>query len=106
MPGMLDPYATGGLTRMIQQMQGKLTPNMGPDNSLEKILLGLTDSRGPMGQAARGTNIYRGATGAPNTGSSFGDLSKSAIQRRLMASRAQAGGKPVVSGMPQQSGGY
>lgn len=103
---MPDPYGTGGLTAMIQRMQGKPTSNMAPNSNLEKILLGLTDSRGPMGQAARGTNVYRGATGAPNTGSSFGDLSKSAIQRRLMASRARASGKPVISGMPQQSGGY
>lgn len=98
----MNGMSLGGLTPFIQQQRQVPVNGMAPqDNQLEKILLGLSDARGPMGQAARGTNVYRGATGAPNTGISYGDLSKSAMQRRLKENRARAQGKPVIADMPR-----
>jgi hypothetical protein len=68
----------------------------GSSGGLIASLLGLVDSRGPMGQAARGTNVYQGGSPAPRVGTraqtmgvpgTQNALMQEAIKRRLQKSR-------------------
>ena len=76
--------------------------DQGSSGGLMNALMGLVDSRGPMGQAARGTNVYQGTSNAPRVGTraQFGGfdqtknaLNNEAIARRLQKSRLVAKGK-------------
>ena len=68
----------------------------GSSGGLIASLLGLVDSRGPMGQAARGTNVYQGGSPAPRVGTraqtqglavTQDQLTQEAIRRRLQKTR-------------------
>lgn len=68
----------------------------GSSGGLIASLLGIVDSRGPMGQAARGTNVYQGVSNAPRVGTraqiggfdqTAQALSREAIARRLGRAR-------------------
>jgi len=67
-------------------------------DGLQRALLGLVDARGPMGQYARGTNVYNGVSNAPHTGkaaqtgfvSNSRDLRRQQTAQRLMQTRRRA----------------
>jgi hypothetical protein len=81
----------------------------GSSGGLIASLLGLVDSRGPMGQAARGTNVYQGTSNAPRVGTraqigGFDQTAKAitneAIARRLQ--KVRKAGRPTS----QLQGGF
>ena len=81
----------------------------GSSGGLINSILGLVDSRGLMGQAARGTPIYQGTSNAPRVGTraQLGgfdqtpqQLQQEAIARRL--AKVRKAGKPTK----QLQGGF
>ena len=73
----------------------------GSSGGLMSALLGLVDSRGPLGQAARGTPVYQGVSNAPRVGNRAqqqgfaftpAQLQQEAIAQRLKANQAIAKG--------------
>lgn len=84
MPGQGNPVLPQQASPVARQVAG--------GSNLMNVLLGLKDSRGPMGQAARGTNVYNGTSSAPNTGGTvapmdFNAIAQGAIGRRLKGAR-------------------
>lgn len=83
--------------------------SQGSSGGLIQSLLGLVDSRGPMGQAARGTPVYQGTSNAPRVGTrgqigGFNltpqQITNEAIARRLQ--KVRKSGKPTK----QLQGGF
>jgi len=82
----------------------------GSSGGLIAALMGLVDSRGGMGQAARGTPVYQGVSNAPRVGTRAqqqgfaftpAQLSQEAIARRL--AKVRTAGKPNTK---QLQGGF
>lgn len=80
----------------------------GSSGGLIASLLGIVDSRGPMGQAARGTNVYQGTSNAPRVGTraQFGgfDPSQKALANEAIARRLQRVRKSVKPTQQLQGG--
>ena len=96
---------------MANQLPSRGLPGQaqGSSGGLINSLLGLVDSRGPMGQAARGTPIYQGVSNAPRVGTrgqigGFNftpqQITQEAIARRLQ--KVRKAGKPTT----QLQGGF
>lgn len=93
--------------QMQNPSRGLPGQSQGSSGGLVASLLGLVDSRGPMGQAARGTNVYQGTSNAPHVGTraqlggfdqSQKALQNEAITRRLTKARAAAKPKTQLQG--------
>jgi hypothetical protein len=80
----------------------------GSSGGLIASLLGIVDSRGPMGQAARGTNVYQGTSNAPRVGTraQIGgfDATQQALANEAITRRLQRVRKAVKPTQQLQGG--